>query len=158
MGLGKFIERKVKEKFSPPPEVKEARAQQSMKNKAEDLKLKQELYEERMKGRRVALKKQAYNQGVRSAQKGSGFMGTLNALESSVNSTEKSFGFSSGNLGIGLSDNFFGLPGYGNSKPKAPPTKTTKIVTGGKTITIKDTAPEQQQKKKEPHPLDIFEW
>ena len=114
--------------------------------KAEKLAEKQEIYEEREKGRRAGAKKAAYEQGYKQGKGngGGGFGGGWGpAVSSSLSNTEKVFG---GGGSFGLSGDFFGV-GIGNAPAKKPASKTTRIVTGGKTITIRENTPIEPVKK-----------
>jgi hypothetical protein len=112
---------------------------------AEKLKEKQELHEEREKGRRKGAMERAYKEGKQAGSRnGSGWGGTLNAIGAGLQSTEKVFGFSNGvQMGGGLDFGF----GSSSPAPKKPAAKTTRIVTGGKTITIRDNTPIEPVKK-----------
>jgi hypothetical protein len=48
-----------------------------------------------------------------------------------------------------VGDPFGFNPFWSTKKPRAAPQKTTKIITGGRTITIKENVEEQPKKKKQ---------
>lgn len=121
-----------------------------------DWKFKQEVYESRQKGKLEGAKKRAYEEGKRQGS-GSGSRldraaGIVDGFGSSINRTEKNWGFSSIQpIGNGLditrgSGDMFGL-GMGR-RTKKPAGKVTRIKTSsGQTITVRDP-PEQEQPRK----------
>lgn len=120
--------------------------------KAQDIKTRQEIFEERQRGFREGSKKRAYEEGKRAGmgKSGSGIGGLANAVGSSLNNAEKMFGFSGGSMG-GMD---FGL---GLSQPKQRPRqKVTKVISGGKTITIRDSTEREEglPKRRQASPYD----
>jgi len=81
--------------------------------------------------------------------------GNLERISGAIGNTEKMFGFSGGNMGGGLD---FGLPGMGGQSEKKPRAKTTKIISGGRTITIKETVEGETSERKKKQSGSPYNW
>lgn len=145
-GRGKKIVAALKGKEKSPAEQKA------------DWQFKQEVYESRQKGRLEGAKSRAYEEGKRQ---GAGSGGRLeraatiiDGFGSSVNRTEKNWGFSNiqpigGGLDITSGGSMFDL-GMGGSRAKKPAGKVTRIKTSsGQTITVRDPPQQEQQRKRQ---------
>lgn len=125
-----------------------------------DWKFKQEVYESRQKGRLEGAKKRAYEEGKRQGGGSGGRLerasNIIDGFGSSVNRTEKNWGFSNVQpIGGGLDFNssyggdMFGL-GLGRGGAKKPAGKVTRIKTSsGQTITVRDPPQQEAQRKRQ---------
>lgn len=137
----------------------EAQKLQETRQKANQLKTKQEVYEARQKGYRKGQLETAEKRGYEEGKKSQGgFMsagigGSLAALGGSINRTEKAFGFSSGSQ-LGSNLDIFSNPsfGMGGSQKQQQPVEKVRVSRKGD-VTI--TRPVQNtQKKKQASPYD----
>lgn len=142
MGLTNYIKKKVQ---GTP-----AQRYQKQKNQAEKLALKQEIYEAEKKGyKRTALQaaeQRGAKRGMNAGGNGgfmAGLSGNLGALGSSINQTEKAFGFGSIVPTASNIDVFSNPGGFGMAGPerKQVPQKITKISPSGKVTIIEPAIP-----------------
>ena len=128
--------------------------QERQRRKAIELQRKQELWEIRDKAKFEQQKKTAAAVGKKQGAQGGAFsgggvMGFGRAMESSLNNTEKAFGFGGGfNMGSNIFD--------GPAPPKKPvPQRVTRISKSG-TVTITEPAGAglKAKPKREPSPYD----
>jgi hypothetical protein len=147
MGLKKFIEKKL----AGSPQQK----YQKQRRQADQLAFKQKIYEAEKKGYETSALKAAEARGAVRGRGGNGFSakvgGNLSALGSSINQTEKAFGFGSIVPTASNIDVFSNPMGFGmaSAEKKQIPQRITKISKSGVVTIIEPAIPKNAATKKQ---------